>query len=253
MSHFTVSIFTEKKPDETTFERILAPYCEEAKPQFEKFINKTDDVIERWNNGQPIDYSGKVMTDIKGKCKTIDDFASDWFGYKKYGNCYGYMANPNAKWDWWVVGGRWLGELIVKAGVTDFIVGSPGAFNNEAPPEGVDGCRVGDIDLNAMLEAARKNAGIAWDESKRRFDKEGKPDPFFIDVTKITREEYVDQTKAFNTFAAIVDGKWYERGTMGWWACVSNEKDDDEWKAEFSYLLKKQPDNHWVTILDCHI
>src|SRR5208337_5000655 len=53
-----------------------------------------------------------------------------------------------------------------------------------------------------------------------------------------TREEYVQRHRdsAFSTFAVVKDGVWYERGEMGWWGMVSDEKDRKEWNAQFSSL-----------------
>ena len=47
---------------------------------------------------------------------------------------------------------------------------------------------------------------------------------------------------AFTTFAVIKDGKWYERGEMGWWGVVSDEKNKDEWRAQFANLIDSLPD-----------
>lgn len=55
------------------------------------------------------------------------------------------------------------------------------------------------------------------------------------------------------TFAVVKDGQWYERGEMGWWAMVSNEKSEDEWEAEFKKLLDGLPDDTLISIYDCHI
>ena len=59
--------------------------------------------------------------------------------------------------------------------------------------------------------------------------------------------------KAFSTFAVIKDGQWHERGSMGWWGCVSDEKDKDEWEKQFSELLNSIPDDTLLTVVDCHI
>lgn len=34
------------------------------------------------------------------------------------------------------------------------------------------------------------------------------------------------------------EGEWYERGEMGWWAVVSNEKPEDEWGEEVKSYVK---------------
>jgi hypothetical protein len=71
----------------------------------------------------------------------------------------------------------------------------------------------------------------------------------------ITREEYL--TNAYNntisTFAFIRDRKWYEKGEMGWLACVSNEKDQKEWSGEFNKMIDELPEDTLLSIYDCHI
>lgn len=55
------------------------------------------------------------------------------------------------------------------------------------------------------------------------------------------------------TFALLKDGEWYERGEMGWWGIVSNEKPEDEWESEFKKLLEGLSDETLISIYDCHI
>lgn len=55
------------------------------------------------------------------------------------------------------------------------------------------------------------------------------------------------------TFAVLKDGEWYERGKMGWWAIVTDEKEDGVWEAEHKKLIEELPDNTLISIYDCHI
>ena len=59
--------------------------------------------------------------------------------------------------------------------------------------------------------------------------------------------------RAIMTFAVLKDGKWYDRGDMGWWGIVTNEKDTDVWEREFSALLDDLPPETWLAVVDCHI
>ena len=76
------------------------------------------------------------------------------------------------------------------------------------------------------------------------------PDDFLC-----TRDEYIDRERkgALATFAVVKDGKWYERGGMGWWGVVHNEKDDGEWVNQFSVLINDLPGDTLLTVVDCHI
>lgn len=157
------------------------------------------------------------------------------------------------KWDWWVIGGRWLGELLVKPGINDFILGQPGAFGNEARSGGVDGARIGDLDLSRMLEQSRQDRAAHWDEAHRQQQEGAKPHPWTVDTTEITRSQYVDRSTPFTPFAYLLDGAWHEKGEMGWWGITRNEKPQADWSVQFSEALEKQPGDHWITVIDCHI
>jgi hypothetical protein len=76
---------------------------------------------------------------------------------------------------------------------------------------------------------------------------QGVPD-HVIDV-----ESWAQETEPLTAFAAVKDGKWYERGEMGWFACVSNEKDEVAWKGQIKELFDSAGPNSWVTVIDCHI
>lgn len=68
-----------------------------------------------------------------------------------------------------------------------------------------------------------------------------------------TLAEWIEDAPALTTFALIKQGEWYERGKMGWWACVADEKDADDWQRQVDKLLKECPSGTWVTVVDCHI
>lgn len=58
---------------------------------------------------------------------------------------------------------------------------------------------------------------------------------------------------AVSAFAVLDNGKWYEKGEMGWWGMVRDEKDTDEWQTKVSELLNSLDPEDWVTVVDCHI
>lgn len=76
-----------------------------------------------------------------------------------------------------------------------------------------------------------------------------------VDDYLCTREEHVQRARdsALCTFAVVKDSIWYERGSMGWWGLVSDEKDDNEWNRQFSEMIDNLPENTLLTICDCHI
>ena len=76
-----------------------------------------------------------------------------------------------------------------------------------------------------------------------------------LDSFQVSEEEYVRVARdaAIVPFALVKDGKWFEKGEMGWWGCVGNEKEQDHWNEEFAKLFDTISDDEIVTVVDCHI
>lgn len=219
----------------------------------------------------------------------------------------GYWENPNAKWDWYLVGGRWSNFFKLKQGARGkrgqrpLVMG--GGESNE--PGYADQCRKGDIDIEAMrreafeasakaydlarsvvaglpvhrswevvrsehegnIEAARKAykaqpAIVAWNKAEQAawVDRKNSYWPFGIFdgpdfLLTSTREQHLAKgvAGAISTHSVLKDGKWYERGTMGWWGFVHDEKDEETWLSMFAQLIDGLPDDTLLTVVDCHI
>jgi hypothetical protein len=122
-------------------------------------------------------------------------------------------------------------------------------------------------DLRRQYCTKRKAEREAWVAVKtnRRdhyltfMGKDAAYDEIFYDWDARTTEsdmpigEWIRSAPPFQTFAVLLDGKWYERGSMGWWGVVSDEKDDAVWSAEFAKMIDGLPDDTWLTVVDCHI
>ena len=217
-------------------------------------------------------------------------------------------TNPNSKWDWYEVGGRWAGQFILKEGAKGK-KGEQSWFATlkgiEYPKGRVDQACKGDIDFEAMKAEKIKEwikrydmfEKIFWkdfqkldhtwkslwkeeyenmEHSKRqelyfsqtplvklaelrKSESLSKEEKDFIgwgfeyEEYMIGRDAYIADIEAnfFGTFAVLMNGNWYEKGEMGWFACVSDENPD--WKNEFSKLLESIPDDALLTVVDCHI
>jgi hypothetical protein len=112
----------------------------------------------------PDDCVVKEIT-MKEKFGDFDTFMQEWAGYRERNpetGKYGYWENPNKKWDWWQIGGRWRGMLRLKEGAPA-TYGERSAVcvmsaERDGDPEGYlkddphmsDIARVGDIDFEGM-------------------------------------------------------------------------------------------------------
>jgi len=247
----------------------------------------------------------------------IQRYAKDYHGYSIEDGKFGYYENPNAKWDWYQLGGRWCGFFKVKPeydGASK--VGSRGLMGS-CRNEGtmyVDQAKKYQIDFESMVQESRDKAAADYDFIASLFDdgvipKIEKPWSHFLalkdsgvieeikeareqywaqpslirwkDATEaartmegitdrqkslavwaeatdyqMSRDEYIDfhGKRAFQTFAVVTeDGKWHEKGSMGWFGCVSDEKGPEDWTGQFYDLFQSLPDDTLLSVFDCHI
>ncbi len=202
--------------------------------------------------------------------------------------------NPEGRWDWYELGGRWSGQYIILKPDAEGTVGRPGVFENQP---GVDAAYKKDIDFERIYREAYE-AGLKQYRAVAEAMGGSIPVPEFTwpalfegefkdmdpnerrvkynaqDAVKLFREKVCDhpfgdgiedylctaeefarrkENGAFATFAVLVDGEWYERGSMGWFGCVSDAKSDDEWHAEVKKLIDVIADDTLISIYDCHI
>jgi hypothetical protein len=172
-----------------------------------------------------VEYFKQNYPDMLAKFEeTYKEHGDDWNGNQWRKDENGVWAiystyNPNSKWDWYTEGGRWSKSIKTKSG------------------EFVDSCLFGEIDFEPYPDDAYEDATDLW----------GKP------YKKLKDGYEYHYTKDDIPFCVIIDGIWYERGEMGWWACVSNEKDSKEWNNEVENLFANIPADSMVYNVDFHI
>ena len=192
-----------------------------------------------------------------------------------------------SKWDWYSVGGRWSDFFVLKPGKTGEL-GTPDVLTigdidfekmrDTAAAEAAEAWdkvrgAAGDMtSFNTWAETREAciaefgDTREAMDEARSRYNGQDQMkrceaakviggwgaslDDYIVDRdTFITRA----RNAAGTTFAVVKDGVWYERGSMGWWGCVSDEKDRDKWYEEYAALLDGLPPSTPITLVDCHI
>ena len=240
MSHFSVAVISEKQED---IEKLLAPYQEnnmdDCPKEFLEFINVEEDYID--------DFKNLSEEELK-EYPTFEKYMEDYHGYEKddQTNKYGYWENPNRKWDWWQVGGRYSNLITRKDG------------------HKVDSAKIKDIDFSPN----KKEYDYAirfWEinvEGQELKDNEDKLDCFSLYKPEYyieryeTKERYAESMSKFRTWALITpDGKWYEQGKMGWFAMSDATKESiKEFEDLLNSIIKFQAnEDYYMTIVDCHI
>jgi len=76
---------------------------------------------------------------------------------------------------------------------------------------------------------------------------------FDLDPYAMDKDTYlaIKEIQGFSTFAILQDGNWYARGEMLMFGAVAGE--DTQWEFQFEKIFKEIPEDHWLTIVDCHI
>ena len=181
---------------------------------------------------------------------TLQDYVRDYVEapWDEEKQDYGYWENPDAKWDWWQKGGRW--DKLLKP------------FHGERCAE----ARVADIDFE--IDQHWYNEKLRWWEVViegspiRR--SQGEKESDFSNFYKI--EYLLDRYKNKEIFAKVQssaitdavltpDGKWYQRGDMGWFGTNSATAEEAyNWDMRFKETFIDKADPDWIlTIVDCHI
>lgn len=184
----------------------------------------------------------------------VQEYHSYSLGNDKDGNYgWGYYRNPNAKWDWYQIGGRWSGFFKLKPNTSGKLGEKSFMVEGDIPTGYADQARKGDIDWEGMCKEGYEHAEKDWDKAHNlEANDEGRYFTYGIKKDD-TKESFCKRCSSPCTFAVLKDGVWYERGEMGWWACVSNEKEESEWEEEFNKLIENLPDDTLLTVVDCHI
>lgn len=143
--------------------------------------------------------------------------------------------NPDSKWDWYVIGGRWRGLLKSK---------EDGECYDELPMTEIDFSP----DDNTYKEYLEEWEDIMSGDSFYN--------PDYILNTYGTKEEYARRMSVFSTYAILTpEDEWIEPGKVGWFG-VSDASSENKKKYEEKYMdiiNRYMSDKYIMTIVDCHI
>lgn len=211
MSHFTVLVqmnddFVKESGNiENAVGRMLAPYQEnnmgDCPVEYLEFNDMTHEVEEAANEvikegfymaEEHPDFIGKKILDFYG---SKEEVASEHCGYRKDEKTgkFGYWENPNAKWDWWSIGGRWREMLRIKEasqshvrgdiGVPELLSLQKNGEKHKVQPHAADGAQKKDIDFEGMDLEVQVRIDEWWNKWLE-FEKTGKDDghPAFFGI-----------------------------------------------------------------------
>lgn len=233
MSHFLVGVFIKEDNIEKNITEALAPFQEnnmnDCPKEYLEFIECTDDFMKEYEEHKE-DYA------------TLNEFMEYYYGCEKHEETgvYGRWENPNAKWDWYEIGGRWEGSLINKNG------------------EVCDYAKVKDIDWKAMVKQDAKDAETIWNDTMNTCD--GNNDSMIKRFSGIletdTKESFISRRSKFRTYAVLdIKGKWHSQGEMiSFGISKETEGAAESWEDNyFENFINNADENLIFCLVDCHI
>tara|TARA_A100001035_G_scaffold278565_1_gene277706 strand:+ start:180 stop:1223 length:1044 start_codon:yes stop_codon:yes gene_type:complete len=174
-----------------------------------------------------------------------------------------WYSNPYAKWDWWVVGGRWR-DMGDNGLFTDISVFSE---TKQIPywKEELAQFKLHDIEQELGIDRDYE----AYDELITDYIKNNKIPRFYDRDTKEVTEYYKSEDlltmvdrKVETAWAMLFPEEgWIEAGEMGWFGMSSLDsldlKETEQAKSDqfalTDNLIEKYKDTHIGLIVDCHI
>ena len=178
-----------------------------------------------------------------------------------------YFRNINAKWDWWVVGGRWrdMGDNGLFEDISVFSQEEKVPFWKEEL-----GYKLGQIERELGIEDRNTLSTEEYDELIEDYIASGNPIVRLYDRETKEPKEYYDKEvllttvsrKKESTWAMLFPEEgWIEAGEMGWFGISSLDTMDLKEREQViqdqnkltDNLIEKYKDTHIGLVVDCHI
>lgn len=265
----------------------------EARAEYEQHKDDPDyptfrAFLEGWYGAEHVVYPG-LEPDRNGDHK---------YGYLRVdagGEAIQYIdrTNPNRKWDWYSIGGRWSGFFLLRQ-FSDAapVLGCAGTFGRGYPIDDrtTDQAKKEEIDFEMMAARARQEAQTNYDQwiaagadvwradfeygikfrpeidaTWQAFWENGRTGPTKKEreawraartpADRESRDDYVGRRtrRAGITRAVVKDGIWMERGRAGWFGMFDDVMLEDEWDRRYWELIESLPGDTMLTVVDCHI
>ena len=176
---------------------------------------------------------------------SFDEFLKDYCQdeWDEEAQDYGYWENPNAKWDYWSLcaENEWA------------------RYKNNDMPLGY--CKVRDFKKDFNVQEYNEAIRFWQIVVEGQPLKEGEEKPFNLYTPKYyyenygTKEEYAKIEATPHYFAFVLDGKWYEKGKVGWFGMNNVTKSSttvylEKWKE---VINDPKYQDYYIAVVDCHI
>lgn len=186
---------------------------------------------------------------------SFETFCEEYHGYderdEKQGR-YGYWENPNSKWDWYELGGRWKNFLKIK---TKTSYTNPfNRYKKGSAAIWVSQCFSHQIDWEGMERIRKEKAEDNWNvyqlakSGEIKISNPRKVLGLFFDPPD--KETYLAKVIDPTLSAILYEGEWIEPDTTQEY--IPKYEDLEAWKQKFKDIVRSIPNSTLVSIYDCH-
>lgn len=211
---------------------------------------------------------------------TLEDFIKEYYGSDCYqlGGVWGRMTNPNARWDWWMIGGRWGidNAIMSKDGLREWQEKRTTDKMQEYHRWHEAYNSVTESDIEHFIEQCKEYLSAETSQAKvwnayyhmdfKQFAHDRATFDKFdwllwnLDDVKsfnLSESDYKEKFEGRAMTAAFINhqGEWCERGRMGWFAMCDDENANryDGPNGDFWQFVNSAPDDAVFYLVDCHI
>lgn len=249
MSHFLVGVIVDKVDD---VDRLLAPYDENL--EVEKYIDRTKAQIIQKARDTKAKISKKAEEDEEYR-NNISEWSQSYLNAETDEELYALETydcehdeegnelttyNPNSKWDWYCIGGRWSSdEDIVK--VSDFKMYKPL-----------------DDETTAFYQKC-------WDYINGKIEIEDPIEELGFEFAVYEKDYLLEEYKTFDElikakscqlpYALVDENGWYAKGEMGWFGIddATSESINSYYDIAEKLLTASENQDKYIVFVDCHI
>lgn len=217
-------------------------FREITKEEYEKYDKQDEDGVSLCYNDfgdkpfygiKDLEHIGATIVEVPFKelYPTFEEYMKDWerATFDEEMQDYGYWENPNAKWDWYLIGGRWSDRLVTKDGVTGK-KGEPSlicAYTLSADNT-YSSLKIKDIDWNHIKMKDFKTYGVLTPDGIWKDEKDTESYKKWLKLINSDSSDYAERRKL-------------------------RDKSAEEWKAMYQETMSKADPEWTMTMVDIHI
>lgn len=263
MSHYTVGVILKKDVINKKVEEVVNMFETETNEivtneerkviEYDAIKYFTEEALLPYSENLPVkSYVDVTMEELKEEHKkhknlSLEEYVNEFYGCELTEKGLISTYNPNSKWDWYVIGGRWAGSLIIKNRPKNIKEISPYEDDSNSYAQ------IKDICFKKIITEKQRQE---YEDNYNKLIETGdfyRPEYYLKKYPNF--ENYLKDKITFSTYALLDSkGEWHEPGQMGWFGCSSATPEEERnFNDVFLSLIQQEDEENYFVLVDCHI